>query len=102
MYTIAVGVPTYSLAKIEMFGCRIEFIKKKILVKRMLVTQTIIDTENCRIMFIPTNNPYKTRGLKVDESFGFAEEVQCLINKSRKPSSYKGTFLDYIYEKECK
>lgn len=100
MKTIVVGVPTDAYAKHEYLCCLDELHRKKIFIRRASFNGAAIDTLNCRIIFVPKNIKSKVRGLRSDVCFGFSEEEQCLLNASNKPTDYKGTFLEYVYEVE--
>lgn len=100
MKMVVVGVPTITDAEGEFRSCRSEFRKKGLFIRRASLNQALIDTANCRIVFIPKDSKYMQRGLKSDACFGFSKEYQCLFNKSRMPTDYNGTFLDYVYEVE--
>lgn len=101
MKVIIVGVPTKMDALIEFDGCLSEFRKKGLNIRWCSPITREIETDHCRIRFVAKSGlPNAIRGLYADVSFGFSKDAQYYLNKSRKPTDYKGTFLDYIYEVE--
>lgn len=100
MKTIIVGAPTFCDATNEFICCLAEFSRKKIFIRRVTRLNRTIDTANCRVIFVSKSAPDKIRGYFCDACFGFSKEEQCRLNRSRKPTDYNGTFLDYIYEIE--
>lgn len=102
MKTIILGVPTAMDARNELQCCLSELRRKGLQIKKVFrrVTAPVIETDNCRIIFVSRNQEYRIRGLKSDICFGFTEEEQCLLNKDHKPTKYRGTFLEYLYEVE--
>lgn len=100
MKTIILGVPTAMDARNELQCCLSELRRNGLQIKKVRATTSVIETDNCRIVFVPRNQGYRIRGLKSDICFGFTEEEQCLLNKDHKPTKYRGTFLAYLYEVE--
>ena len=100
MKSIVVGVPTCEDAVNEFRCCLEEFRMKNLPVRKADRIRTRIETPNCIIMFEPRNRPDRLSGLRVDAVFGFSKEDQCYYTRSHKPTDYKGTFLDYVYEAE--
>ena len=102
MKIIILGVPTAMDAINESQCCLSELRRKGLQIKKVFrsATTSVIETDNCRIIFVPRNQEYRIRGLKSDICFGFTEEEQRFLNKDHKPTKYRGTFLEYLYEVE--
>lgn len=102
MKTIILGVPTAMDTINESQCCLSELRRKGLQIKKVFrnATTSVIETDNCRIIFVPRNQEYRIRSLKSDICFGFTEEEQCLLNKDHKPTKYHGTFLEYLHEVE--
>lgn len=100
MKVVIVGVQTdylgheinYCISTLRVKGCK---------VCTYSLAMRYICTKNCRILFLPTDYPsFPFEGYSCDVSFGFIQDVQCILNKSHKPTAYKGSFLDYVCEVE--
>lgn len=100
MKVIIIGVPTLKDANNEITCCLEEFRNRGIHVDNLFFAQKSLQTKNCYIRFVPERLFDRVRGTKADVTFGLSEERQCLVNRSHRPTDYKGTFLDYVYEVE--
>lgn len=100
MKTVVVGAPTYRSATNEFVDCLIKLRRKNIPIHKATRGDRTIDTDNCRIVFIPTCSINDIRGYSCDICFGFSKEQQDYFHWSHEPINYNGTLLDYIYEIE--
>lgn len=62
-----------------------------------------IETPKCKVCFKQLINPNTFIGLRADACFNVPKDIQCQINKDRKPTDIKMGLMEYIIkiEKNC-
>lgn len=97
MHQIAIAAPSYTLCEMK---ARVLAEKLKILeIPIVSVSRRMIQTEHCVILFIPLMG-YDWRGLRVDASFCFPDDIAFYINRSHTLTPPKTSILKYILDKE--